>query len=186
MTYNETEYRLKDNGICVLRSASLEDAREMIDYLRVTNEESYFMLRYPEEITMTEDEEKELLKEWVENPNKLLLLAVIDGHIIGSCGIAPIAGHLKTKHRASFGISVKKAHWGKGVGKLLMTEVLAFAKTCGFEQVELGVFSDNTRARKLYEQFGFAEWGRILNAYKLKDGTYRDEISMGILCAQHP
>lgn len=181
MRYAEKKFSIQGDCTCILRSAVRSDAGEMIAYLQLTNEETYFMLRYPEEISMTEDEEKNILQAWEEAPNKLLLLACVDGYIAGSCGIAPLAEHLKTKHRASIGISVKKEYWSLGIGSLLMAETLAFAQTCGFCQVELGVFSDNVRARTLYERFGFAEWGRIPNAYKLKDGSYRDEISMGLL-----
>ena len=47
-----------------------------------------------------------------------------------------------------------------------------------FEQLELGVFSDNARAIHLYESCGFHAWGTQPRAFKLKDGTYRDEIMM--------
>ena len=30
----------------------------------------------------------------------------------------------------------------------------------------------------LYEKLGFREWGREPHAFKLKDGSYRDEIQM--------
>lgn len=48
----------------------------------------------------------------------------------------------------------------------------------GFEQLELGVFSDNERAIRLYEKYGFQKTGVSPRAFKLKDGTYRDEILM--------
>lgn len=44
----------------------------------------------------------------------------------------------------------------------------------GFEQLELGVYSDNVRAIHLYEKFGFERYGIQPRAFKLKDGTYRD------------
>jgi len=178
MVYAEKEYTIKNNRVCTLRNAAVSDAGAMIEFLQITNKESYFMLRYPEEITLTESEEKDILKNWETHPNKLLLLAFIDGELAGSCGITPVAEHLKTKHRGSFGISVKKKYWGLGIGSLLMQEILIFAKKNGFEQVELGVYADNVRAQKLYARFGFIEWGRLSNAYKLKDGSYRDEINM--------
>ena len=178
MIYAEKEFPLKDNRVCTLRSAAVSDAAAMIEFLRISNEQTYFMLRYPEEITLTEDEETTILKKWEEQQNKLLLLALIDGEIVGSCGLAPTAEHLKTKHRGEFGISIKKKYWGIGIGSLLLREILSFAKEHGIEQVELSVYSDNLRAQKLYERFGFIEWGRLSNAYKLKDGSYRDEINM--------
>ena len=178
MIYTEKNFFLKASRLCTLRSAAPSDAAAMIEFLRISNEETYFMLRYPEEITLTEEEEITILKNWEEQPNKLLLLALIDGEIAGNCGIAPIAEHLKTKHRGRLGISVRKKYWNIGIGSLLLREILSFAKKDGIEQVELGVYSDNLRAQKLYERFGFTEWGRLPNAYKLKDGGYRDEINM--------
>lgn len=178
MIYTEKEFSLKDNHVCTLRNAAVSDAAAMIDFMRISNEQTYFMLRYPEEITLTEDEEAAILQKWEDQPNKLLLLAVIDGEIAGSCGIACIAEHLKTKHRSELGLSVKQNYWGLGIGSLLLQEILTFAKHNGTEQVELGVYSDNERAYNLYKKFGFTEWGRLPHAYKLKDGSYRDEINM--------
>ena len=57
-------------------------------------------------------------------------------------------------------------------------ELLDSCVKLGIEQVELGVFEDNPRARHLYEKLGFQEQGRTLRAFRLKDGTYRDEIQM--------
>ena len=153
MIYTEKNFFLKASRLCTLRSAAPSDAAAMIEFLRISNEETYFMMRYPEEITLTEEEETTILKNWEAQPNKLLLLALIDGEIVGSCGITPVAEHLKTQHRGRFGISVKQDYW---------------------------VYSDNLRAQKLYERFGFTEWGRLPNAYKLKDGSYRDEINMAL------
>lgn len=178
--YAEKVYSLKDNRVCMLRSAAVSDAAAMIEFLRISNEETYFMLRYPEEIILTVDEEKTILKNWEEQPDKLLLLAWIDREIVGNCGIAPITEHLKTKRRGRFGLSVKQKYWEFGIGSLLMQKIISFAKQSGIEQVELGVYADNLRAKKLYERFGFTEWGRLPNAYKLKDGSYRDEINMAL------
>lgn len=58
MIYAEKEFPLKDNRVCTLRSAAVSDAAAMIEFLRISNEETYFLLRYSEEITLTEDEEK--------------------------------------------------------------------------------------------------------------------------------
>lgn len=37
---------------------------------------------------------------------------------------------------------------------------------------------DDDRARHMYKKMGFKEYGMNLRAFKLKDGTYRDEIIM--------
>ncbi|SFQ49689.1 Acetyltransferase (GNAT) family protein [Lachnospiraceae bacterium XBB1006] len=59
-----------------------------------------------------------------------------------------------------------------------MELAIAQAKENGMEQLELGVFSDNDRARHLYQKYGFKEYGVNPRAFKLQDGSYRDEIIM--------
>ena len=60
----------------------------------------------------------------------------------------------------------------------LMQMAVDQTRANGFEQLELGVYSDNARAIHLYEKFGFERYGIQPRAFKLKDGTYRDEIIM--------
>ena len=52
------------------------------------------------------------------------------------------------------------------------------ARELGFDQLELGVYADNERAMGLYKKMGFKEFGRTPRAFKLKDGTYIDEVNM--------
>ena len=54
------------------------------------------------------------------------------------------------------------------------------APAMGYTQMELGVYSDNERAIRLYETLGFERWGVLRCAFRLPDGTYRDEIQMGL------
>ncbi|WP_261658916.1 GNAT family N-acetyltransferase [Fusobacterium necrophorum] len=100
--------------------------------------------------------------------------------IIASVGIMPLMEKKKVLHRASFGICVEEKHWGNGIGKILTHNSILLAFELGYEQIELGVFADNHRAKKMYHKFGFQEWGRIPKAYRLKDGSCHDEILMGL------
>ncbi|MCR5388189.1 MAG: GNAT family N-acetyltransferase [Lachnospiraceae bacterium] len=77
-----------------------------------------------------------------------------------------------------FGIAVYLKYAGFGLGKLMFERLIAKAKERGFEQAELTVIEGNDRAYKLYEKLGFKECGRIPNANKYDDGTYRDDIHM--------
>ena len=76
------------------------------------------------------------------------------------------------------GISVRQEYSGYGLGSLMVDIAVKQAKENGFEQIELGVFSDNNKAIHLYEKFGFEKYGIQPRAFKLKDGTYRDEVIM--------
>lgn len=64
-------------------------------------------------------------------------------------------GEEKVLHRASFGICVEEKHWGNGIGKILTHNSILLAFELGYEQIELGVFSDNHRAKKCIMSLGF-------------------------------
>ena len=68
-----------------------------------------------------------------------------------------------------------------GLGRLLTGECITLARVMGYEQLELKVLAGNTRAVGLYERHGFVPWGRVINGFKLKDGSYLDEIMMGMI-----
>ena len=78
---------------------------------------------------------------------------VLAREIIGTASLNRKANRMR--HRAEFGISLKKAYWGCGAASAMTERILAFARETGVEQVNLEVRSDNKRAIALYEKFGF-------------------------------
>ena len=84
----------------------------------------------------------------------------------------------KTRHRAVVSLCVRQSCWGLGVGTALFTALMELARQRGVEIVELAFVEGNDRARKLYEKFGFAIVCEKPRAYKLRDGSYRKEITM--------
>ena len=96
----------------------------------------------------------------------------------GNCTLTPKGARRKICHRADVSIALRKAYWGLGLGKALLTRVLTLAKELGYEQVELEVISGNDRALRLYERLGFVQTGRTPRAFRYDDGSFRDEIQM--------
>lgn len=180
MKYQEQKITLSDKTSCILRSPQEEDAEQMMSYFKTVSGESYFMINYPEEIKFTIEQEIELLKKNIESSTDMMLAALIGEEIIGNVSIYACSDRMKMRHRACLGIAIREAYQSKGLGSILMKEAILTAKKVGYEQIELGVFSDNEKAIHLYEKFDFEEWGRTKNAFRLKDGTYRDEILMGL------
>lgn len=178
MEYKRREFALKDQTVCILRNAEAEDANNLKHLRKKLGEETYFLIRYPEEIVIPLEEEQFILSKYRDEKDKLMLLALLGDEIAGICAIHPIGDTFKMKHRAGLWIAVQKKYWDCGIGKLLMNQILEFAQYLRYEQVELGVLADNFRARKMYEKSGFQICGQIPRAFKLKDGTYRDEIIM--------
>ena len=113
-----------------------------------------------------------------ESDRDFMVNAYIGDELIGDLGVTLIRPHVKYLHRAYLGMSIRLKYTGMGLGSFMMQVALEQAKANGFEQVELGVYSDNDRARHMYKKMGFKEYGMNPRAFKLKDGTYRDEIIM--------
>lgn len=182
MTYPETILTLPGSLSCTFRTPTGADADKMLEFLTATAGESHFLMRYPEEVTLTPEQERAFLEEHArpDYPGALII-AEIAGIIVGCIGVDLVSPHLKARHRASFGITIRHSHWGLGLGRLLLEHGLEVAKQMGCTQMELGVYADNHRAIALYEVMGFEVWGRTKNAFRLKDGTLIDEILMGKL-----
>ncbi|WP_026526101.1 GNAT family N-acetyltransferase [Butyrivibrio sp. VCD2006] len=175
----ETEtLTLKDGRTLTLRTPDENDAQAFIDYMVKAAEDTHFLIRYPEEISPTLEKEKEIIMENAE-ADDAAWFSVFDGDkVVGNCSICRYRSHLKVKHRCVFAIAIDKEYWGCGLGEILMKKSIAKAKEMGFDQLELGVYEDNERARALYRKMGFEECGILPRAYKLKDGTYVGEVSM--------
>ncbi|MBQ1274092.1 MAG: GNAT family N-acetyltransferase [Cellulosilyticum sp.] len=178
MIIGKKEILLKNGQKAILQSPLIKDAKALIQHIYKTAEETYYMARYPEEIVITEEEQKERLKSINAATCECMLVAYIEGELVGHAGIQRIKNHIKYLHRGYLGISIQKKACNLGLGTLMIEELLSYAKQMGFEQIELGVFADNERARHLYEKMGFKQVGVQPRAFKLKDGTYRDEVQM--------
>ena len=175
MQLTSKEITLKDGTRCLLRTPLPEDAEQCLLYMKAAATETAFMLRYPEEITLTVEEERDFLQKKLDAPGSGFLSAWIDGRLAGNASFYPVGPHLKVLHRAAFGIAIVKEYWGCGLGEILTREILLAAKSAGYEQLELEVVADNARAVKLYEKCGFVRYGTRPNAFLYKDGSYSDE-----------
>jgi RimJ/RimL family protein N-acetyltransferase len=108
-------------------------------------------------------------------------IAVDQGGVVGWCDIAPIPRPVFS-HIGSLGMGLLPAYRGIGIGRRLLEAALARARGRGIERVELHVFSDNVRARHLYESVGFIVEGVHPRRAKI-DGRYRDDVAMAFAFA---
>lgn len=170
---------LKNGQEVMLRSAEITDAQAMIDHVIATGEETHFLGRTGDDTCMTLEEEEHYLAKTLADEAGFMMVAIIDGELVGSSDIVFIDKRAKERHRCLFGIALRTSVCDLGLGTIMLDEVLAIARTeTDFEQVELGVYDDNLRARHIYEKAGFVETGVIPHAFKLEDGTYRDDVRM--------
>lgn len=177
MILAEEMYRLHGKKI-VLRSARLDEAQMLMDYLKMVTSETRFLMSEPDEIKYTKQEEEQFIDKYNRANNALLILAFVDGEYAGNCSFKSKAGSRRASHRAGIGIALFQKYTGFGLGRLMLERLLTEIKNVGFEQAELTVVGGNKRAYHLYESLGFKECGRIPNANKYEDGTYDKDIFM--------
>ena len=177
MDHQEKTALLKNGKPCLLRQAEESDAEMLVEYLKTTSGETPYMLREPEEVRISVEEEVDFIRRNREDPRALHLLAFVDGVFAGSCSFNG-AERNRTRHRCTVGISLYRAFWGLGVGTALLEDILNTAGTVGYEQAELDVVSTNAPAVALYQKLGFETTGTIPRAFKYKDGTYADFLFM--------
>lgn len=177
MILAEELYTLDDKKI-VLRSAKLDEAQMLIDYLKTVTGETRFLMSEPDEIQYTRKEEEQFIDKHNKANDALLILAFVDGEYAGNCSFESKAGSRRSHHRAGIGIALFQKYTGFGLGRLMLNRLLTEIKNLEFEQAELTVVGSNKRAYHLYESLGFKECGRIPNANKYDDGTYDEDILM--------
>ena len=178
MLVQEKLFLLKDDTEVLLKSPKPQDAAAMLEFLKQTSGETEFLIRYPEEVTFTLEDEKEILDRYGASETDFMINAVCEGRIIGNIGVKQVGNSMKVRHRAMLGIAVLRAYWQLGLGRELLAQGIETARGIGYEQMELGVYASNIVARSLYAQLGFEQTGVIPRAFRLKDGSYQDEVQM--------
>ncbi|MBO5526011.1 MAG: GNAT family N-acetyltransferase [Clostridia bacterium] len=169
MIYEEKRIVCKQGREVLLRSPMREDAEELISYMKTTAGETEFILRYPDEVTMTPEREEAFLNAINEHPYSVMICAFADGELAGNCSLS-MGGQRKTRHVGEIGIALKRKFWGLGIGTALMGELESVARELGAERLELELIGGNERAKALYEKCGFTLYGERKKAYKLKEG----------------
>ncbi len=163
---------LKNGKECILRNASASDAKSIKEHRIVVAGETDYMLRYPDELTMTEEEEAKTLEKKENSANEMMLIAEMDGQLVANAGIYPIGRFDRIKHKADFGVSVKKAYWGMGLGTIMLERMIESARNAGYEKMNLEVIEGNENAIKMYEKFGFQLYGKEEKGFRYRDGSY--------------
>jgi len=114
--------------------------------------------------------------EWeaqLRDPGCAFRIAEVDGEPVGYVKIGPQKLPVETSRPALLldQLYVLKEHHGAGIARDLMDWALAEAKRRGAEELYLTVFTENHRARRFYDRYGFEAVGR----YDFMVGSHADE-----------
>ena len=170
---------LLDDGLeHLVRNAVVSDARALRETTQRTHAETDYLLSYPDEQSVDDEQEAHSLEETERSSNEVELVAIIDGRIVGSAGVSAVRSRRKVAHRARFGISILKEFWGMGIGRVMMDASIDCARKAGYTQLELEVVADNERAVSLYRHAGFEEYGRNPRGYRSVSAGYQELVYM--------
>lgn len=109
-------------------------------------------------------------------------VAELNGSVVGHAGVVQLSA--RRSHVGTFYIAVDSNYHGKGIGTVLITNILDLADNwLMLERVELGVLVTNPRGQALYERHGFVVEGQKRGAIR-SAGQFVDEVVMSRLRPQ--
>lgn len=177
MIFETKTVKLKDGREAILRAPKVEDAAEMIEYLRTACGQTEYLANYPEEVNYTVEGEEYFLQANLDSGNQLMIVCEVDGKIAGNCQIVFMTS-LKTRHRAEVMIALLREYWGLGIGGYMLDEMIKCGRERGVERLELDMIEGNERAFGLYAKKGFVTAAEIPGAFRFRDGSYHADIRM--------
>lgn len=161
-----------------LRTGNLDDAEAVFEIQKEVISENEFMISVIEEFNETTEQQRSWIQTILENERETIIVAESKGKVIGLI-VFRSKNTKRLAHTGHFFIMIKKDYREMGIGKLLITELLNWAKQNPLiEKVSLGVLSTNHRAISLYKSIGFIEEGRKIKEVKFSEELYVDDILM--------
>lgn len=171
--------QLTDGRELLIRQADTEDAPALLKFLDCMSGETDFVSFGPGEFGLSLEEEVEFIGHCRSMDNMLMVLAVIDGQIVGSLNFSG-GKRPRTRHTGELGMSVRKSFWSLGIGSKLMDALIAWARESSVvTKLNLRVRTDNDRAISLYLRKGFIVEGTIRRDFHV-NGKYFDHYWMGL------
>lgn len=168
-----------EDSAVIIRRARAEDGAAMLDHLRRIGSETDNLTFGGEGLPFTVSQEEDWLRSLERSERSACFVAELDGKIVGDASFTT-GDRERLRHRGDLSISVLREHWGKGIGRKLLEEVIRFAReTAKAEIIHLEVRSDNSRAIRLYEACGFQKIGQFPGFLKI-DGEWVDADLMNL------
>lgn len=158
-----------------LRTAGPGDAAALVELAEAVGSEAGRWILATESWRSV-GEERRYLRTVQRHPDAAVIVADDDGHVVGRLSLSRDP-HPASRHVADLGLMVAESHRGRGIGRMLLEEAVAWARLSGVLKLELHVFPWNEAALRLYESFGFEREGLRKRQYA-RDGEYVDAILM--------
>jgi RimJ/RimL family protein N-acetyltransferase len=170
-----SRHSLKDGTRVTLRTPRMEDLDDLLRYINALVKENAMIL-------MTKPAKRHDEAKWlgnvlaeIETGKSVYIVAEIEGRVVANGNVGFREG--KEAHVCTLGIAISRPFRDKGLGTILINELIRHARKFHRRLILLSVFEENPRARHLYEKVGFREVGRVPKKLFHK-GKYHTEIMM--------
>jgi RimJ/RimL family protein N-acetyltransferase len=172
-------FPLRERRIHEIREANPSDAAALHEHIEIVCAETDYITLGPGELGLSVAEEERILRSFQIAENQLFLIGTLDSEIVGvisfAAGLRP-----RVRHVGEFGMSVRKNHWGLGIGSALLDSFIGWAREHEeITKIALRVRIDNERAIRLYTRKGFVREGTARRDLRI-DGMHFDHDLMGL------
>ena len=99
-----------------------------------------------------------------QQSNWPVIIAVQDDTVVGYGSYGPFRFKQGYKFTVEHSVYVSHEMAGKGIGKLLLTELIMLAKAGGYHTMIGGIDADNKNSIEFHSKFGFTDAGTIKEA----------------------
>lgn len=173
------KFRLREGNEVLIKEATKDDAQQMIDFYNVVGGETDFLSFGKNEFKHNVEEYQTFIESTRLEQNSIILLATIQGEIIGIASINS-SQKQRMKHVGTLGIVVSEKYIGQGIGRKLMEQLIQWAASNGItKKISLVTREDNIHAIELYEKLGFEKEG-LMKKDSFINGVYYNTFVMAL------
>ena len=161
----------------LIREATKDDAKQIIQHTKKIMNKSEFMVMLPEELNQDPTKEQKQREQQIQDGG-LILVAEDKEKIIGLLSLR--AEKIKRlKHIAIMSLDIQEEYCNQGIGTKLLSYMIDWTKkNSQIEKICLHVLASNERAIHVYKKIGFIEEGRRINHIKMANDCYIDDVLM--------
>lgn len=115
-------------------------------------------------------------QEWdISHVQHSRFVALEDNEVLGWAALTPVSSRCVYAGVGEVSVYVSENARGKGVGKLLLSELVADSERNGYWTLQSGIFPENTASVKIHEACGFRIIGTREKIGQM-DGVWRDNL----------
>jgi L-amino acid N-acyltransferase YncA len=158
--------KLKDGTPVVIRPLERADFDQLFNFFGALPEEDRLFLRH-------DVRDPDVVRKWTEelNLDSVIPLVALDHDVVVADGSLHIDPHEWMRHVGNVRLVTARSHRNKGLGGLMVRELVTLATHLNLEKLQAHVIEDNAEALKMLKAVGF-ESAAVLRGM-VKDRTWK-------------